>query len=303
VKDKRSGLAKAALALVAIAWGASPVATRFLHRGGGVVLLMEYRFVPLVVVILLLLVVRSIKRRDFKVLDLGGFSSIRVIGVSLLGGLGYNGLVSAALTYSHATIVGISLTTEPIWILILGTLFIRKRLSRGLLLGVALAIVGTVVAAVAAPGGEAGGSNAVVAVILGVLATFCWGLYSVLTQDWKISALDMTSWMVICVSPIVIVAQLLLHPVIPQLNSVSVVISILVVSVISTLLAITGWNFGVSILGSSLAAPFLYLQPISSVLLALVFLGETPTLFEVVGLVIIVLGVAISQYLQQVHVK
>lgn len=62
----------------------------------------------------------------------------------------------------------------------------------------------------------------------------------------------------------------------------------------ASLLAFTGFQFGLRTLGASTTGVFMYLMPLYGVLLAILFLGEPFRIFHVVGIALVLGGVALA---------
>ena len=54
------------------------------------------------------------------------------------------------------------------------------------------------------------------------------------------------------------------------------------------------WNRAVTVVGSNIAGVFMNLMPAMGALLAIVFLGERPQLFQLVGILLILAGVSLT---------
>ena len=67
--------------------------------------------------------------------------------------------------------------------------------------------------------------------------------------------------------------------------------ALIYVIVFATALGQQAWLFGVSRIGPSRAGIFTNLIPVSSVLLSILILGETLTLFKMIGIIMVLSGV------------
>lgn len=278
---------RAALIVAALFWGASPVATRYLSEGRGTALLLLYRFIPSLVML------ASWHLITHRLPSISNWRLSRALVVSLVGGLGYNGFVTAALVVSPATLVGIALTTEPMWILLLEVLFGARSFSAHLLIGFSLAVIGTIVATISSI--QTGG-NVFLGVVLATLGTLSWGIYTVAGSKWRATSVDKTTLMTIVSVPFVLPPLFLAghsSGLIP--NTASGILAIVALSLGSTVIAMISWNYGTARLGAKLSAPFLYLQPVSTIGLSAILLAERPTSLQLVGLGLIIFGLLISQ--------
>jgi drug/metabolite transporter (DMT)-like permease len=130
--------------LVAVSmWGLAPVATR--------ALVMHLAPLPLLVVrlgaasiILLPWCGPVLRRRP------GRRALLRLLAAGLLGMVGYNLPVTVGLQWIPASTAGLLLGSEPVWILLLGRVFLAERVPRRSWAGAAVALAG--VAVLAGPG-------------------------------------------------------------------------------------------------------------------------------------------------------
>jgi drug/metabolite transporter (DMT)-like permease len=63
----------------------------------------------------------------------------------------------------------------------------------------------------------------------------------------------------------------------------------------STVAAYIFWNRGVREVGPARAAPFMYLMPVFTPILAFIFLGESMHLYHLIGIVLIFLGISMTE--------
>jgi len=72
------------------------------------------------------------------------------------------------------------------------------------------------------------------------------------------------------------------------------VLSLIYVAIFPSTVAYLCFNRGVQLVGANRAAPFLHIVPVFGAAMAMVFLGERPQLFHVVGFVMVLTGVYIA---------
>jgi drug/metabolite transporter (DMT)-like permease len=66
------------------------------------------------------------------------------------------------------------------------------------------------------------------------------------------------------------------------------------IALFGTILGVVGWNIGIARIGPSRASTFLYLIPVFTVVLGVTALGETLHMYQVVGMVLVLAGVTIT---------
>jgi drug/metabolite transporter (DMT)-like permease len=72
------------------------------------------------------------------------------------------------------------------------------------------------------------------------------------------------------------------------------VLGLLYVAIFSSTLAYICFNRGVQLIGANRAAPFFHLVPVFGAAMAMVFLGERPQLFHVIGFALVLTGVFVA---------
>ncbi len=70
--------------------------------------------------------------------------------------------------------------------------------------------------------------------------------------------------------------------------------SILALAVFPSILAFATYQYGVAVVGPTVAGMFLYFMPVHGIALAVLFLGETPAWYHAVGLVLVLAGVFLA---------
>jgi drug/metabolite transporter (DMT)-like permease len=94
-----------------------------------------------------------------------------------------------------------------------------------------------------------------------------------------------------CLIPLLI-WELISRPVM-ALN-ITNLLSLFYVAVFPSTLAYLCWNRGVHLIGANRAAPFFHLVPLFGSVMAIVFLGERPQLFHIVGFALVLMGVFVA---------
>jgi drug/metabolite transporter (DMT)-like permease len=69
---------------------------------------------------------------------------------------------------------------------------------------------------------------------------------------------------------------------------------LLYVAVFPSTVAYLCYNRGVQLIGANRAAPFFHVVPVFGSVMAIVFLGERPQLFHVVGFALVLVGVFVA---------
>ena len=134
------------------------------------------------------------------------------------------------------------------------------------------------------------------------VALIIFGFYSVLTlRRPKIHSLSFASFTfgagAACLVPLLI-WELSTRPVM-QLDTANL-LSLIYVAVFPSTLAYLCFNRGVQLIGANRAAPFFHMVPVFGAAMAMVFLGERPQLFHIVGFALVLTGVFVASRSQRV---
>ncbi|GCE19621.1 DMT family transporter [Dictyobacter kobayashii] len=280
-----------ALLLAVICWGMAPVATRYLLSHLTPLQLILVRFT--ISSLLLLPTLLQLRNQHWSRRDIG-----LAILCGLLNSIGYNLIVAFGLNFIPASLAGILIATEPIWILLLSMRLTHERPHWSVWLGLALAAIGIGVGALM---GDTTGISFTTTQLLGagltLLAAFMWSAYTILVRPLttKYGARNCTG-----LTTLIGTLPLLVFYT-PQLASHLLLfnafgwLALLLLTVGSTVIATILWNYGVASMPGSQAGLFLYLVPLVSVAGGSLFLHEAITSGLLLSGVLILLGVCIAQ--------
>src|SRR6266481_5901422 len=128
------------------------------------------------------------------------------------------------------------------------------------------------------------------------VALAIFGLYSVLSlKRPKIHGLSFVGFTfgcgAACLIPLLI-WELLSRPLM-QLDAMNL-LTLFYVAVFPSTLAYLCFNRGVQLIGANRAAPFFHLVPVFGSVMAMVFLGERPQLFHIIGFALVLTGVYVA---------
>ncbi len=279
-----------AAGLVAVClWGLAPVATRAAvgHLSPLPLLLIRLSAASLVLLPWAWPVFRQLRRR----------SAGRLVAAGLLGLVGYNLPVTAGLRYLPASTAGLLLATEPVWVLVLGRLFLGERGGIGAWLGSAAALAG--VAVLAGPGavsGVGGGHRALAGTGLVLVATLSFAAYTIVLRplSQEFGAVPATAAATVVGSvPYLAAAGTLPGAGLAHLGP-AVWAELAFLALGCTAAGLLLWSVAVMAGNITRVSMLLYLEPVVSVLGAWVFLGERVTLVMLGGGLLIMAGVAIA---------
>jgi drug/metabolite transporter (DMT)-like permease len=276
--------------LVAVSmWGLAPVATR--------ALVMHLAPLPLLVlrlgaasVILLPWCGPVLRQRP------GRRALLRLLAAGLLAMVGYNLPVTVGLQWIPASTAGLLLGSEPVWILLLGRVFLAERVPRRSWAGAAVALAG--VAILAGPGALSFGSGSRVLAGAGLVAlgTLLFGAYTLVLRPLSraYGALSATAASTVagCL-PYAAFAGLVSPRQLGELPSAAWG-ELAFLAFGSTAAGMLLWNLAVSRLPGSRVSLLLYLEPLVSVVGAVSLLGEHISAAMIGGGVLVLAGVGVT---------
>jgi drug/metabolite transporter (DMT)-like permease len=270
-------------------WGLAPVATRaaVTHLSPLPLLLIRLTAASLVLLPWAWPVFRRLRRR----------SAVRLVAAGLLGLVGYNLPVTAGLRWLPASTAGLLLATEPVWVLLLGRLFLGARGGVRAWLGSAAALGGVaVLAGPGAVGGVGGGYRALAGTGLVLAATLSFAAYTIVLRPLseELGAVPATAAATVVGSvPYLGAAWMLPGAGLAHLGP-AVWAELGFLAIGCTAAGLLLWSIATVAGDITRVSLLLYLEPVVSVAGAAVFLGERVTLAMIGGGLLIMAGVAIA---------
>jgi drug/metabolite transporter (DMT)-like permease len=278
--------------LVAVVfWGLAPVATRaaVAHLAPLPLLVLRLTVAGLVLLPRAIPVFRRLCPRS-----LG-----RLVAAGTLGLIGYNLPVTVGLEWLPAARAGLLLATEPIWVMILGAVFLHERTGARSWLGSAVALGGVALLAGPAALTGAGGARALAGTGLVLSGTLAFGGYTIVLRPLSQAhgAVPATAAStVVGAVPYLAFAGTLSGPGLAHL-AVPVWGELAFLALGSTVAGMLLWNRAVLSGGTTRVSLLLYLEPAVSVAGAVALLGERVTTAMIAGGVLILAGVAAASSL------
>jgi len=266
-------------------WGLAPVATRSLVSELAPLPLLTLRQL-LAAGVLLPWAVPALRRIDAR-------DRPRLIAAGLLGMVGYNLPVTVGLQWLPASSAGLLLATEPVWVLVIGLVFLAERAGLRVVLGTGVALAGVAVIAGPSALSPGSGTRAAAGAALVLLATLAFGGYTVVLRPLSekygpVSATAASS--VAGAMPYLALAGTIW----PPRLSPPAWGEMLFLALGSTVAGMLLWNRAIVRGGSTRISRLLYLEPLVSVLGAMVFLGERATEAVLAGGVLVIAGVLVT---------
>lgn len=285
-----------AMLFTMLVWGVAPVFIRSLSVGLGPADALVIRYVLVSIGYSIGLYVASRRRIDRK-------DWPRVLFISLVGIFGYNIGSVFGFELVPAGVGGIIIGTQPLLIVLTAAIVSRSLPAPAAFIGLLLALTGTAVLFWNDLILEDDHGNLLLGGTYIFLSGFAWALYVVFAKP-----------LILKYGTYQITALTILLGTIPILGftSFSTFEALFTMTsrqwaemfymvVIASLMATVTWNFAASRLSSVATGAFLYLVPVIAVAAGALLLGERITLSMIAGGLLILLGIAIAQYVESIR--
>lgn len=231
------------------------------------------------------------------------FQGWRAEGTMALAGLCgiclYYLMENVALTYTLASNVGIIISLSPFFTALISGFILHEGPRPGLpfFAGFILAMAGIVLLNIDGSGLD----SDLTGNLLALGAAFVWSIYSILSR--KIATLNLDviqttrrtfAYGLVFMIPFLISmdfapdAGFLLRP--------GTLLNLAFLSLGASALCFVTWNHAVSVLGAVATSVYIYLVPVVTVLCSIIILGEAPTALRILGCLLTLAGLGLSQH-------
>lgn len=198
-------------------------------------------------------------------------------------------------------------TTAPLWVAILSPIFLKERLTRWIIIGLAISLVGSIVVGINSActiGAGVVSCQPIISVTSGRMfignllaltgAFFSAGYLMVGRRVRNSLSLISYTFVVYAIAALVLISLVIINGQIVLGYSVSTYLWILTLAVIPQIIGHSSFNWALKYLSAAVVSIALLGEPIGTVILAFIFLKEAPTILEIVGGILILMGIFIS---------
>lgn len=225
----------------------------------------------------------------------GGLTVIQVLFLAATSGMLYVYLALSGLNYAPSGHAGMIIPSCTMVFAFLGSWFILgDKPKSGRVVGVIIIIVAIIFANYVGQSSEITDKQWL-GHLLFIAAGFCWGSYSVAAQRAMLPALHMTA--VVSVVSMTVMTPLYFlfgNPTIFQANLNEILFQGIFQGIIIAILALYTYTKTIELIGPSRTSLFVSLVPGFTAVIAYPVLGEVPTLYEILGLVFVTIGMVIA---------
>jgi drug/metabolite transporter (DMT)-like permease len=231
----------------------------------------------------------SLPRRDWS----------QVVALGLVGNFFYQLLFIQGIARTTATNSSLLLASVPIWVALGGTLTRSEKLHGWNWVGVLLSFAGIVLLITGGGHAVTVNSTTLLGDVLVGLGALCWATYTLYSRSLlqRCSPLKATTWVMLSSTPLLILAS------VPDLHAQNwraitpqSWLGLLYSSVFAIGLSYIVWSMGIQRVGSARTSMYSFFQPLVSVTVAWLFLGEHMQPGQMVGALGILVGVALGRY-------
>ena len=280
------------LIFVSLVWAGSFIVVKNITEEIDPIDLGFLRYLVATPIMVLILFIRNkdivIPKKELPLLSVLGLT-----GVTLLYVFQFIGI-----KYTNASTASVLINTNPIFIAILSVIFLKEFFSKKKIFGVLLSFLGVIIILYARLSIEIFTIDNIffIGSILMLLSAFCWAIYSVVGKH-LISSYDTLT---VTTYAFLLGTIFYIPFVIPNIfTSIQNVtsngwLSILYLALFCSVFGYLGWYYALKKTDASKAAVYLNLIPLFTIIMSF-FYGENITIFFLIGAILIIYGVYITQ--------
>lgn len=218
--------------------------------------------------------------------------------LSLIGIIGYNGLVFEGVKYTSSVNAALIMATNPPLTMFFAAFLLQEKMNNSQKLGAIISLLSVAIVI------TQGSLQALLQLqfsfgdLIVMLANICWALYNVLSKRYLKDSMPLiTTTSTMLISSILLLfvggtGQMeAFHHLFEQTSTVYYPLIYMVV--LGTVAAYLFWNYGISRLGAGKAAIFFNLIPIVTTIISF-FQGQTVTMIQIMGGLSVIFGVLLS---------
>lgn len=223
---------------------------------------------------------------------------LRVLGLGVLGHIVYQPLFILGLNLTSAGNASLLLATTPIWILLLSVALGQERPSSLVWTGIGATVLGMLLIVEGGAGFDLG-RRGFLGDVLMVLSALAWALYTVGAREpvQRYGALAVTAWTLwIGTAGLVLMGLPWLDDVSLRAVSPRAWAGVAYAGALAISVAYAIWYRGVRRLGSARTAAYSNLVPVVALVVAWIWLGETPSGLQLAGAGVILGGLSLARF-------
>lgn len=200
---------------------------------------------------------------------------------------------------TSSSLASVLINVNPILILIFAIFFLQEKINKNKIIGIIIGFIGMIF--IVLVGQKIIGiftSRVFIGNLLAIGGAASWAAYSIINKkiSLKYNAFIITLTSFIIGTILLFISSLFLEnlTIITTLSVRSWII-LFYLGIFGSGVAFLCWNLAISKLDASKAAIFLYLIPVLTIIIGMTFLHESLTLFNIIGAILILSGIYISE--------
>ncbi|MBU3146304.1 DMT family transporter [Clostridium sp. CF012] len=244
-----------------------------------------YRFMLASIFLFIILKVKFPEEKVLKV-DKVKFALGGLFGVAV-----YFVFENYSVAYTSASNVAILIATIPVFTIFSQRIIYKEKLTYGKIFGATLSLVGIIIIIVS-KGSASLLSKGNVGDLMALGAVFSWIIYNMVCSSFKgtYKVITITTYQIMWGS-LFLSPSLFFSPL--QIPSTKVVLNLLFLSIFCSCIGYVMYVHCLKDLGATVITTYINLQPIMSLIAAGVILHEVVTIWQVVGCIVIIMGVTL----------
>jgi drug/metabolite transporter (DMT)-like permease len=266
-------------------WSLSYLSIKVISEEVSPVLSAFYRFVLAAIILFILLKVKFPKEKVLKE-DKVKFALGGLFGVAI-----YFIFENYAVAYTSASNVAILIASIPVFTIFTQRLVYKEKFTFGKMIGATLSLIGIIII-IASKERVSLLSKGSIGDLMALGAVFSWIIYNMVCSSFKghYKVITITTyeimWGSIFLSPSLFFSTL-------QVPSAKVVINLIFLSIACSCIGYLMYVHCIKDLGATVLTTYINLQPIMSLIAAGVILHEVITIWQVLGCIVIIVGVTL----------
>jgi drug/metabolite transporter (DMT)-like permease len=234
---------------------------------------------------------RNLKNRDIRLLALSGLFLA-----------GHFATWISSLRYTSVASAVVLVATNPLWVALFSSIFLKEKLNRRLSVGMLVALAGGVLIGLTDATGTRSslgvtGSNPLWGDILAILGALFGAGYIIIGRKLRaFTSLPVYTFSVYGIAGLLLLLTVWLAGLPLTGYQPDTYLWFLLLAIIPQLLGHSSINWGLKYLPAAFVAVVMLSEPIGSSILAVILLNETPTTIMIVGGVLILIGIGIASW-------
>lgn len=274
--------------ILMVIWSLSYLSIKIIVEEVNPTLSAFYRFVVAAIILFIVLKVKfpneKILKEDRFKLALGGLFGITIYFI----------FENYAVAYTSASNVAILIASVPIFTLFSQRVIYKEKMGYGKIIGATLSVVGIIIIIVSKERVSLF-SKGSMGDFMALAAVFSWVIYNMVCSNFKGNYKSITittyqiMWGALFLSPSLFFSVL-------HVPSTKVVLNIVFLSIFCSCIGYIIYVYCLKELGATITTTYINLQPMMSLIAAAVILKEVITVWQVVGCVVIIVGVTLVSF-------